>query len=532
MRALEAIIHAPVQQDAELFRNILDALPYPIFWKGRDLHYLGCNAAFARITGRADPDAVVGLSDYELPWRKEDADFYRACDQQVMESEQPLSECEETVRGSDGVARWTQTSKVPLRNERGFVFGVLGILVDVTERRETQERLQVALTAGEAANRMLKAQVAERELMQRALELSEMRLRTAVRGAQMTIWGWDAKGIFTFSDGGSLVTLGLEPGWLVGHSIFDVYAGHREILSQARRALAGESFTGYITFEGIHYETRYAPMFDETGALTGVTGLALDVTERVRYHEMLEAELERTRKQLLQVERLATLGTLAAGVGHELRNISTVLNSLRSSFRDLAQRGQSPDAEELEELGWACEHVATHGRHLMDLGRPGRSTVERMDLRELVAGTLAMLRTAGITKHVKVSASVPEGPLWIDASRTRVEQVLLNLVSNAADAVEAVRDRPSEVRVRLFEDSAAGFVCCRVEDTGVGIPQEKLAAIFEPWFTTKPPGRGTGLGLPVVRNILQEAGGDLAVESEWGKGSVFTFRLPSRLQAG
>jgi PAS domain S-box-containing protein len=532
MRALEAVIQAPVRQEAELFRHILDALPYPIFWKGRDLRYLGCNLAFARIAGCVDPNAVVGLSDYELPWRKEDSDFYRACDKQVLESGQPLPECEEPVRGSDGVQRWTQTSKVPLRDERGLVFGVLGILIDVTEQRETQERLQVALTAGEAANRMLKAQVSERESMQRALDLSEMRLRTAVRGAQMTIWGLDAAGIFTFSDGGALVTLGFEPGWLVGHSIFNIYAGHPEILAQARRALTGEAFTGYISFEGIHYETRYSPMFDEAGTLTGVTGIALDVTERVRYHEMLEAELERTRNQLLQVERLATLGTLAAGVGHELRNISTVLNSLRSSFRDCAERGLPPEAEELEELGWACEHVATHGRHLMDLGRPGRSTVERMDLRELVAGALAMLRTAGITKHLKVSASVPESPLWIDASRTRVEQVLLNLVSNAADAVDAVRDRPAEVRLRLFEDRASGFVCCRVEDTGVGIPEEKLTAIFEPWFTTKPPGRGTGLGLPVVRTILQEAGGDLSVESELGKGSAFTFRLPSRLQAG
>ncbi|HYO66744.1 MAG TPA: PAS domain-containing protein, partial [Archangium sp.] len=300
MRALEAIVQAPVRQDVELFRHILDALPYPIFWKGRDLRYLGCNVAFARISGRVHPDAVVGLSDYELPWRKEDSDFYRACDQQVMESAQTLAECEEPVRGSEGVRRWTQTSKVPLRDDRGFVFGVLGLLVDVTQQRETQAHLQVALTAGEAANRMLKAQVAERELMQRALALSEMRLRTAVRGTQMTLFGLDAAGVFTFSDGGALSTLGHEPGWLVGHSIFDVFPDHPEILAQTRRALAGESFTGYISFDRIHYETRYAPIFDEAGTLTGVTGLAVDVSERVRYQEVLEAELERTRNQLLQ----------------------------------------------------------------------------------------------------------------------------------------------------------------------------------------------------------------------------------------
>jgi C4-dicarboxylate-specific signal transduction histidine kinase len=300
-----------------------------------------------------------------------------------------------------------------------------------------------------------------------------------------------------------------------------------EIAAQARRALAGESFTGYTSVSNLHYETRYTPVFDEAGVLTGAIGIATDVTERVRYHEVLEAELERTRQQLLQVERLATLGTLAAGVGHELRNISTVLNSLRSFFTECAERGVPPDAEELEELRWACEHVATHGRHLMDLGRPGQARAERLDLRELVSGSLSMLRTAGIIKHVKVSSSAPESPVWVQASRTRVEQVLLNLVSNAADAVELVRDRPTEVRVRLFEDSQKGFACCRVEDTGVGIPEEKLSSIFDPWFTTKPPGRGTGLGLPVVRTILQECGGDLSVESQVGKGSAFTFRLPS-----
>ncbi|MCY1081862.1 PAS domain-containing sensor histidine kinase [Archangium lansingense] len=532
MRAREAFVQAPVQEEAALFRRILDALPYPIFWKGRDLRYLGCNAAFASITGLASPDVVVGLTDYELPWRKEDADFYRACDQQVLQSGQPLPECEEPVRGSDGQQRWTQTSKVPLRDGEGAICGVLGILIDVTERREAQAQFQVALTAGEAANRMLRAQVAERETVQRALALSEMRLRTAIRGAQMTLWSLDTQGIITFSDGGALAPLGLEPGWLVGHSIFELYADQPDILAQTRRALSGESFTSHISFDGIHYETRFSPVFDESGTLTGAMGLAQDVTERVRYREMLEAELERTRNQLLQVERLATLGTLAAGVGHELRNISTVLNSLRTSFHECARRGLPPDAEELEELGWACEHVATHGRHLMDLGRPGRMTVERMDLRELVSGALAMLRTAGITKHLKVSALVLESPLWVEASRTRVEQVLLNLVSNAADAVESVRDRPAEVRVRLFEDSVSGFACCCVEDTGVGIPEEKLSSIFEPWFTTKPPGRGTGLGLPVVRNILKEYGGDLSVESKVGSGSAFTFRLPLAAKVG
>jgi PAS domain S-box-containing protein len=527
MRSRESRVQAPVRREAELSRRILDALPYPIFWKGRELRYLGCNAAFARIAGLADPDAVLGLSDYELPWRKEDSDFFRSCDQQVLETGEPLPDCEESLRVSDGRQRWVQTSKVPLRDAQGAVIGVLGILVDVTARREAQEQVQVAVAASEAANALLKAQVLEREAMQRALALSELRLRTAVRGAQVAIWALDTQGIFTFSDGGGLASLSLAPGQLVGHSIFELYGDQPEVIAQVWRALKGESFSTCTTYAGMSYETCYTPEYDGAGTLTGVIGVAIDITERVRHREVLEAELERTRRQLLQVERLATLGTLAAGVGHELRNISTVLNSLSASFTECLARGTPPDAEELAELRQVCEHVATHGRHLMDLGRPGLSVPERVDLRELVSGSLAMLRTAGIIKHLKVSSSLPDSPVWVRVSRTRVEQVLLNLVSNAADAVEAVRDRPAEVRVLLGGDPKEGFVRCRVEDTGTGIPEDKLTSIFEPWFTTKPPGRGTGLGLPVVRNILQECGGDLSVESRVGQGSAFTFRLPS-----
>ena len=284
------------------------------------------------------------------------------------------------------------------------------------------------------------------EATQRALELSELRLRAVVSGAQVILWSLDAQGRFTFSEGGGLRALGLEPGQVVGLSVFDVYRDAPDILAHTRRALAGESIKEFTVSHGIRYETHLTPVFDAAGAVAGLIGVATDVTERLRQREELEAELERTRGQLLRVERLASLGTLAAGVGHELRNISTVLDSLRDAFAEAAARGEPPGQGELAELERVCAHVTTHGRHLMDLGRPGSAEVERVDLRELVANTLAMLRTAGVTRYVKVSAQEPAAPVWLEVSRTRVEQVLLNLVRNAADAVETVKDRPAEVR--------------------------------------------------------------------------------------
>ncbi|WP_434391271.1 PAS domain-containing sensor histidine kinase [Melittangium boletus] len=517
---------ASTTHEDALPRLILDALIHPLFWKGVDLRYLGCNRAFSRLVG-LEPEAVVGLSDEELPWR-DAADVFQRMDRRVLATGRPVEALEEPVRDADGQERWTQTNKTALVDEHGTIVGVLGSLVDITAQREERvRRLRRALSERETANRLLREQVSEREAMERALAESELRLRTAVRGAHLILWSLDPQGIFTFVDGGGLGMLGLRPEQIVGESFFELFAGEPQALKQARLALTGVSTTQVLTIASdIHYETRYTPVLDERGQLTGTIGLAMDVTERVRARAQLEQELERTRAQLLQVERLATLGTLAAGVGHELRNISTVLNSLRTAFTEWAQTGEAPDAELLTELGWACEHVATHGHHLMNLGQPGQTKVERVDLRELVQGALNMLRTAGTLRHVNVSFQGPARPVWTEVSRTRVEQVLINLLRNAADAVESVRDRPTEVRVCLREDLARGVAHCHVEDTGVGMTEQVLASIFEPWFTTKPPDRGTGLGLPVVRNLLRELGGDLSVESQPGQGSTFSFHLP------
>ncbi|MFY0582658.1 PAS domain-containing protein [Cystobacter fuscus] len=223
-----------------MLRSILDALPCPLFWKGWDLRYLGCNTAFARLAGKDHPDQVVGLDDYQLPWRKEDSDFYRACDEKVLSTGLPMPNTEERVWDGDGERHWTQTSKVPLFDARGHVFGVLGVLLDITAWRDTQTQLRRALAAGETTNRMLQAQAAVQEEMQRALTMSELRLRTAVRGAQMVIWSLDAQGLFTFSDGGGLSDLGLTPGQNLGRSVFDVYKDMPRVLEQTRRALAGE----------------------------------------------------------------------------------------------------------------------------------------------------------------------------------------------------------------------------------------------------------------------------------------------------
>lgn len=244
-----------------------------------------------------------------------------------------------------------------------------------------------------------------------------------------------------------------------------------------------------------------------------------------RQKEMVEEELDRTRNQLLHADRLATLGTLAAGIGHELSNILSVQMMTIDLMRMTAEKGLPAREVDLERLSTATQHIATHSRYLLDYGRPGPQLAEKIDLREIINSTIEMLHVAGRIKLMKVETDLPESCVMSEVNRTRIEQVLVNLIGNAADAISGMTNRPKLIRVSLRElgpDRAQ----CSVQDTGCGIAPDKLATVFNAYYTTKPVGKGTGLGLAVVKNIVESYGGKVTVESTMDVGTTFSFDLP------
>lgn len=251
------------------------------------------------------------------------------------------------------------------------------------------------------------------------------------------------------------------------------------------------------------------------------------------YHDLVaaqrrlaEEELEKTRARLLQADRLATLGTIAAGVGHELNNVASVLTHTASFIRANAAQGKPPEADDLVALERGAAHLAEHAKNLLHLGSPGHDHIEILDMMSVVSDVLAMLNVAGRTKRVNVLASGGEAPVKVAFSRTKLEQILVNLVTNAADAV---LDQPPEfriIRIEVSEDREAKRARCLVEDAGCGISPEMLARVFDAYYTTKPPGKGTGLGLAVVKSLLEGAGGTIAIDSQIGKGTAVRFDLP------
>ena len=240
----------------------------------------------------------------------------------------------------------------------------------------------------------------------------------------------------------------------------------------------------------------------------------------------IEEQLEEARKSLLLAERRATLGTLAGGVGHELRNIAQIqvaaVDELLAAFaahEDVTAlvRTLLPDLERV------AAHITEHGKRLMQLARPGPDHVGPIDLNVVVKDVIAMLRGAGKLRRLDVTAEVGPEPLIVTVNRTRIEQILVNLVVNAVDAIG---ERDGQITVDVHPSADGRRVVCEVRDTGSGISPDDLERIFQPFFTTKPEDRGTGLGLPVARGIVESYGGTLVASSTLGAGTTFTFDLP------
>ncbi|MEO8700112.1 MAG: ATP-binding protein [Kofleriaceae bacterium] len=271
-----------------------------------------------------------------------------------------------------------------------------------------------------------------------------------------------------------------------------------------------------------------SPLFDDQQQLVWIVLVARDVRELRRAEAELrdalasiEDRLEQTRGQLLLAERRATLGTLAGGVGHELNNIAQVQIAAVEVLAESLGNIRDEDVRlALRDLERVADHVQLHANRLTRLARPGPDHVQPTKLDLVIREVVAMLRGAGRLRKIEIEVSTDDASRLVTVNRTRIEQILVNLVVNAADAIV----RPGTITIRVHGNGDRVHV--EVTDTGSGMTPEVMARIFEPFFTTKGEDAGTGLGLPVVREIVESYGGKLTVESSLGAGSTFRFDLP------
>ncbi len=304
---------------------------------------------------------------------------------------------------------------------------------------------------------------------------------------------------------------------LVGSYLLDRWLVRpvRAITRATERVASGEPTT-YVDVRRADELGRLAQAFNRM--VEHLTTSRAEVEARIRELERVNEELRTARDTAIRSEKLAGVGTLAAGVAHEVGNpLSAILG-----YVELLQRSVE-DAEEQELLGRVETQVLRiHEiiRELLAYARPAADLEPVGTVEAAVAATLALLSPQPRFRGVEVVADVPEDLPMVAISESRLQQVLVNLAFNAADAMEG------EGTLR-FEARAAGLgVRLTVSDEGHGICTPDLGRVFDPFFTTKEPGAGTGLGLAIVDSIVRDHGGSVAVESEVDRGTSFVVELP------
>jgi signal transduction histidine kinase len=247
---------------------------------------------------------------------------------------------------------------------------------------------------------------------------------------------------------------------------------------------------------------------------------------RTAERQRLARELEAMTGHLVRAERLASLGTMTGAVGHEIKNVLVPLVTAVGLIREDAARGQPADGADLDALDQVRDHLSKHATSLLDLGRPSASADVSSDLCAAVRDTVGMLHAAGVLKGAEVDVVLPAAAVSAAIARTEVEQMLMNLVKNAVDALEECGRAKTKISLAVLPPDDGSLARLSIRDNGGGIPGDKLSAIFEPYYTTKTPDRGTGLGLFVIRQIVEKRGGKISVESNVGEGTAFSLDLP------
>ncbi len=260
----------------------------------------------------------------------------------------------------------------------------------------------------------------------------------------------------------------------------------------------------------LEWEINTFPILDDANVVTQAIVLEQDVTEK-----------RRLESSLIQSEKLAAVGQLAAGLAHEINNpLTAIIANTQLLQRELHS---NEDAMEMIDLiARAGQRAAQVVRNLLDMARKEEYVFEPLDLDQNLQKAFSLVQHELITHAIKLTYEPGEGLPKILASKDHLQGVWVNILTNAIDSLEDTEQR--EIRVTTCVQNNEVKVV--IMDNGKGIPTERLNRIFEPFYTTKAPGRGTGLGLSLCHQIIKQHGGNIHVDSELGVGTIFTIALP------
>jgi two-component system NtrC family sensor kinase len=484
---------AALQESQELFASFMNNGPALAYMKDTEGRRIWVNEPYRRFYRIQDVE-LPDLRDRDL-MPDEAAALVRQQDRQVLESGQPAVS-EATIPSPDGAEHHWLTYRFIVRDNAGRRF-LGGVSLDITERKRAEA----------------------------ALRRSEESFRALIEGSPEAIFVHRG-GPLLYVNPSALSFLGLPATTVVGTPVLQyVHPEDREVATglldvPPEQVRPGACELRFLRPNGrvVTAEVSCLSVVFQGEPVTVVS--ARDLTER-----------KQMQARLVLSDRLVAMGTLAAGVAHEINNplafVLSNLSFLASELRALAAElpaGRLAEAEEvLREATMGANRVRQIVGDLKTFSRADDDVPTVVNLQNVIESALTIARAElrAKAKVVRDYADVPP----VEGSEGRFGQVFLNLLINAAQAIPVGQAERNEIRVRLR--SVQDHVLVEVQDTGAGIPAEMRSRIFDPFFTTKPVGEGTGLGLFVCQGIVTRFGGEISVESEVGQGTTFRVIFPT-----
>jgi two-component system cell cycle sensor histidine kinase/response regulator CckA len=491
-----------LKNQVSLVESLLEAIPAPVFFKNTDHVYMGCNEAFAQFIGLTK-EKIIGKSVFDVA-PEEHAEVYRSQDEILFHN--PGSQVyESSVESTDGSMRNVVFHKATFEDSSGAVAGLIGVILDVTDRKNAEDSLRESKDTLETILNNIPVMVAF---------LDRHGSHKYVNQCWQDTLGWSLEEVLKRD---VLADLYPDP----------EYKEHvRDYIAQA-----GGNWGDFdtVTREGRLIKTSWVNVQLADGSNIGI---GLDITER----KIADEEREQLRNQLFQAQKMEAMGTLTGGIAHDFNNLLTIINGYTEMV--LSEKTEDdpiyPDLQKVLETGRKGAELV---QRLLALSKKGESSPEPLEINRIVENSLVLMERS-FPKMIEIETILEKDLGTVNADFAQIEQVLMNLCINAKEAMpDGGRLRigtrnftVDEGYCRLHPERKPGhYVLMEVEDTGIGMNKETLDRIFDPFFTTKgwDFNKGTGLGLSVAKGIVEQHGGWITCESELGVGTKFTVYFPA-----
>ncbi|MGC1478987.1 MAG: PAS domain-containing protein [Chthoniobacterales bacterium] len=539
--AVERIrIERELSEERDLLRALLDSIPDRIYFKDRKSRFLRVSRELANFFRLDDPADAVGKTDFDF--------FSEEHARPAFEDEQGVVRTGEGIVGKieketfdDGRVGWVTTTKLPLRNASGKIVGTCGISRDISDLKALEDIL-----------------AAERNL-----------LRSVIDHVPDPIFAKDATGRYLMSNAAHARRVGAEdPDAVLGHVAKDFLPDESaEVFLDAEREVFESGEPQLERSEHVELPdgsvrwlvTTRVPLEIDGGEVRSLVCVGRDVTSQKEAQDALEranedlagalgklkrahADLRSTQLQLIEAEKMKSIGRLAAGVAHEVKNPLAII-SMGLEFLNSQKFEREEIPAVLADLRDAVSRADAVIKGLLDFSAPKNLELRPHDLNEIIRKALRLVRGEAKAGQLKVELELEEVPP-LEVDRLKVGQIFVNLFTNAIHAMDGagtltIRTRVEQVtRVganisgERSEAFRAGQQVAIVEvlDSGSGFPDDKLTKVFEPFYTTKPTGKGTGLGMAVVKSIVDLHGGTVEISNrnEGGARVVLAFKASLR----